>query len=220
MSKLPGLSQRAMRLAASVTVAMAALAAPSAHAEVITVNFSSNPLSFVPFNLDGVYMNLVTGAATAPSSNSGYDINPYFTGSTGSSPGFRFYLPGTSGMIAAGTIATPLALGTVIDATSTFGAGSSVYNANSATTDVHYFGFRFLNEATSATNYAYIAVQQMANPATAGSVQILGYAYENTGASLSVAAISAVPEPSSALMLLGGLLAAGGLRRRMKSQQA
>jgi hypothetical protein len=212
MSKQTSLSQLALRAVASVTIAAAALTGTSAHAEVITVNFASNPFSIVPFNIDGVYLNVVTGAASA-TSIAGYDINPYFTGTGTSTPGFRLFLPSTGGLIGAGGIATPLAEGTVIGAASTFAAGG-VFNANSATTDVHYFGFRFVNEATSATNYGYIAIQQMANPPVAGSVQILSYAYENTGANITV---SAVPEPSSALMMLGGLLAAAALRRRLKS---
>jgi hypothetical protein len=210
MSQSSSLRQRAVRMAVRASFAAAALVAHAAHAEVITVNFSGNPLSFVPFSIDGVYLNLGTGAATG-SASVGYDINPYFTGTGGSSPGFRFYVPSTGGMIGSGGAATQLALGTVIGASSTFASGGAIFNANSATTDVHYFGFRFINDTTNATNYAYIAVQQLANPPVAGSVQILGYAYENTGASL---AVTAVPEPSSALMLLGGLLAAGALRRR------
>lgn len=217
MSKQSTWGQRAKRVATSVAIAAAAWAAPAAHAAVISVDFSGHAFSAVPFNLDGVYMNLVTGAATSPSSNVGYDINPYFTGTTGATPGFRFYMPGTSGMIATGSIATPLALGTVIGASSTFGNGSSIYNANSASTDVHYFGFRFRNEDTASTNYGYIAIQQMVNPPVAGSVRILGYAYENTGASL---AVTAVPEPSSVALMLGGLAAIAGLRRRMKAQAA
>lgn len=215
MSKQSSLSQLTLRAVASVTIAAAALTGTSAHAEVITVNFASNPFSVVPFNLNGVYLNVVTGTASA-TTTAGYDINPYFTGTATTTAGFRLFLPSTGGLIGASGIATPLAEGTVIGAASTFAAGG-VFNANSTTTDVHYFGFRFINEATSATNYGYIAIQQLANPPVAGSVQILSYAYENTGANITV---SAVPEPSSALMMLGGLLAAGALRRRMKSQDA
>ena len=69
------LGKRAMKLALCATVAGAALAAQTAYAAVVTVDFTSNPFSTVPYNIDGFYINLVTGA-TATAGFAGYDINP------------------------------------------------------------------------------------------------------------------------------------------------
>lgn len=122
---------------------------------------------------------------------------------------FRLLTPTTGGTVAAGGIATPLAVGASVGAASTFASG--VVNANSAASGINYFGIRFANEGTGITNYGYLAVQQTANPPIAGSVRVLGYAYENTGLAITV---SAVPEPSTALMMLCGIAAAGALRLR------
>lgn len=209
------LGQRTLRLVLGATVAGAALAMPAAHAAVVTVDFSGDPLSTVPFSLDGLYLNVVTGVASG-TNVAGYDINPYFSGTGGASPAFRFFMPGTGGMVGAGGIATVLGAGDTVGPTSSF--ITSVVNANQTLVPAtNYFGFSFLNESTAATNYGYIVVQQSANPAIAGSVQILGYSYEDAGAGITVAA--AVPEPSSALMMVAGLLGAGafGLHRRRKS---
>ena len=69
------LGKRAMRLALCATVAGAALTAQTAYAAVISVDFSGNAFSTVPFNIDGFYLNVVTGA-TGTASFAGYDINP------------------------------------------------------------------------------------------------------------------------------------------------
>ncbi|HEY1092471.1 MAG TPA: PEP-CTERM sorting domain-containing protein [Burkholderiaceae bacterium] len=216
MKQQVSLGKRAMQLALCATVAGAALTAQTAYADVISVNFTSNPLSVVPFNIDGLYLNVVTGA-TGTASFAGYDLNPYFSGTaTPASTLFRILTPSTGGMVAAGGIATSLAAGTSIGAASVFASG--VVNANAATSGINYFGFKFINEGTGITNYGYLVVQQTANPPIAGSVTILGYAYENAGASITV---SAVPEPATAMMLLGGMLAIGAWRgRKTGSKQA
>ncbi len=200
------LGQRVMRLAMCATVAGAALASQSSHAVVVAVDFSANALSTVPFSIDGMYLNLVTGMATAAFS-SGYDINPYFTGSTAPPAVFRLFTPPTTGGVVgnAASIATPLAIGTVVSAASTFNGGVS--NATVATPGINYFGLKFLNEATGVSNYGYLVVSQTAAVPVAGSVRILGYAYENSGAAITV-----VPEPATALMF-GAALAAGVGRR-------
>jgi len=209
MKQQVSLGKRAMQLVLCATVAGAALTAQTAYADVITVNFTSNPLSTVPYNIDGLYLNLVTGA-TGTAGFAGYDVNPYFSGSaTPATALFRLLTPSTGGTVATGTVATALAAGSLISSASTFTSG--VVNANSATSGINFFGIRFVNESTGITNYGYLTVQQMANPPVAGSVQILSYSYDNTGAGITVAA---VPEPSTALMLLGGMLAVGALRRR------
>lgn len=177
---MPG--KRAL-LALCATVVSAAVTTQAARAAVITVDFTANPFSTVPYNIDGVYLNVVTGA-TGTASFAGYDINPYFSGSGTASALFRFLTPATGGTIAVAGIVTPLAPGTVIGPASTFVAG--VVNANSATSGVRYFGLRFVNEGTGANNYGYLVVEQTANPPVAGSVRILGYAYENTGLAITV----------------------------------
>lgn len=202
------LGKRAMKLVLCATVVGATLAAQTAYAAVISVDFTGNAFSTVPYNIDGFYINVVTGA-TGTASFAGYDINPYFSGSGTAAALFRLLTPTTGGTVAAGGIATPLAIGASVGAASTFASG--VVNANSATAGTNYFGFRFANEGTGVTNYGYLAVQQTANPPVAGSVRVLGYAYDNAGLAI---AVSAVPEPSTALMMLCGLAAAGALRLR------
>ena len=209
MKQQVSLGKRAMQLVLCATVAGAALTAQTAYADVITVNFTSNPLSTVPFNIDGLYLNLVTGA-TGTAGFAGYDVNPYFSGSaTPATALFRLLTPSTGGTVATGAVATALTAGSLISSASTFTSG--VVNANSATSGINFFGIRFVNESTGLTNYGYLTVQQLANPPVAGSVTLLSYSYDNTGAGITVAA---VPEPSTALMLLGGMLAVGALRRR------
>lgn len=205
------LGKRALQLALCATVAGAALTAQTAYADVVNVDFTGNAFSTVPYNIDGFYINLVTGA-TGTASFAGYDINPYFSGSGTASALFRFLTPAAGGTVASGGIATPLALGSTVGPASTFASG--VVNANAATPGVNYFGLRFINEGTGATNYGYMVVQQTANPPIAGSVRVLSYSYENTGAAITV-----VPEPSTWLMMLGGLAAFGMMRRRMSDRQ-
>ena len=205
----------ARRVLMGAALAGAALSAQTACADVITVDFSSNPLSVVPFNLGGVYLNLVTGAASISDTDpTGWDINPFFTGTDGPPTRFNLYTPDfTGGIVVAGVIpsipAQQLALGATIGPSSVYKNGA--VNATSGSTDIHYIGFRFFNEATSAENYGYIALQQSVSPAAEGSVRILGWAYDNTGAAITV---SAVPEPATYAMFGAGLLVVAALRRR------
>lgn len=205
------LGKRALQLVLCATVVSAALTAQTAYADVITVDFTGNAFSTVPFNLDGFYLNVVSGATgTSGSTTAGWDLNPYFSGSTAPPATFRFFTPTGGGMVGAAGIVAPLALGSTVGATSTFITGA--LNANAVGTN--YFGFRFLNEATATTNYGYLVVAQSVNPPVAGAVQVLSYSYDNTGAAITV-----VPEPSTWLMMLGGLAAVGLMRRRMSDRQ-
>lgn len=217
MSRQVTLGQRVMRLALCATVSGLALAAQTAHAAIIVVDFSGSPLT-VPFDINGVYLNVVTGATgVAGSSTPGWDLNPYFANTTSPTlpAGFRFFSPsGIGGMVGAAGIVTPLTAGSSISGASSFING--VMNANQAIPGTNYFGFRFLNEATTLTNYGYVVVQQTANPVVKDSVKLLGYAYENSGAAIT---ISAVPEPSSVLMMFGGLLAVGAMSKRLSARR-
>ncbi|MDY0748692.1 PEP-CTERM sorting domain-containing protein [Paucibacter sp. R3-3] len=209
----------------SLVLAGAALSAQTASADVITVDFSGNPLSVVPFDLGGVYLNLVTGGASISDSDvPGWDINPFFLGTDGGQPArFELYTPDFSGgIVVAGVIpsipAQQLAIGATVGPGLVYKNGA--VNASSGSTDIHYIGFRFLNEDTSVENYGYLAIQQSVSPAAEGSVRILGWAYDNTGAAITVNAVSAVPEPATYALFGAGLLAVAGLRRRRAAKQA
>lgn len=199
------LGKRALQLVLGATVAGAALTAQTAYADVVTVDFTGSPFSSVPFNIDGFYLNVVTGAVgTSGAGVAGWDLNPYYAGSTGANPVFNFFNPTGGGTVSGG----PLAAGATIGAGSTFATG--VVAATQPAPGTYNFGFRFLNESTGITNYGYLTVlQSQTAPLAAGSVSVLGYAYENTGASISV-----VPEPQTYLMMLAGLGLVGFLARR------
>lgn len=205
------LGKRALQLVLCATVASAALTAQTAYADVVTVDFSGSPFSTVPFNLDGFYLNVVTGATgTSGAGTAGWDLNPYFVGTTAPPAGFRFFTPTGGGTVGASGIASALVAGSTVGPASTFITG--VVNANSVGTNI--FGFRFINEATATTNYGYLVVAQSVSPPVAGAVQVLSFSYDNTGAAITV-----VPEPSTWLMMLGGLAAVGLMRRRMSDRQ-
>ncbi len=202
------LGRRTMRLALCATVAGAALATHTAYADVINVNFSGNSFSTVPFNIDGFYLNVVTGVVgTTGSSVSGWDLNPYYSGSTGANPLFNFFNPTGGGTVTGG----PLGIGSVIGASSTFATG--VVAATQPAAGTYNFGFRFLNESTGITNYGYVTVQQlMTSPLAAGAIKVLAYSYDNTGASITV-----VPEPGTYLMMVAGLSLVGAVARRRRA---
>lgn len=144
----------------------------------------------VPANIDGVYINLVTGATgTSGAAVAGWDIDPYQGGGV-----LRVFWPdtpadssGASSSSATGPYLV-LAPGATVSATSIFSAVTTAGTAGTAfiAAGDNYIGFRFFNEATSAINYGYARVQTGATggfPAT-----IVCWRYENTGAPITVAA--------------------------------
>jgi hypothetical protein len=190
------------------------LAAPAAQAAVISVDFSANPLSAVPFNFNGLYLNVVTGAASASTNNvQGYDINPYFAGSTGPMPQLFLFVPSTGGVVGVASTSTAdvLTVGMTIGPASGFTAPGAA-GATLAATGIGYFGFRFINEGTGLINYGFLTLSETL-PLAAGAVRVLAYAYENTGAAITV---TAVPEPSSYAMFTLGVAGVGALARRRR----
>jgi hypothetical protein len=162
--------------------AVLSLASASSMATVVcgpTTNIS------VPENIDGVYLNLVTGATgTAAAGTPGWDINLYETGTI---PALYFFWPtpaANSGGVAAGTIYSVLTSGTLISAASTFiqsagGGGPPPYVNWQASNTGNYLGVRFLNEATTAINFGWLQLNTTATngfPAT-----IVSYCYQNDG---------------------------------------
>lgn len=204
------------RLVAYAAVAAAGTAIVPTPVQAAVV--SSGPLNLaVPQNIDGIYLNFVTGASgTTGSGTTGWDFNPYAS-SSGTLLAFNSpSVTGRGGLTLSGAYAI-LAPGAFISSASTFLSGvqtSATVMANyRAGSNGGYLGFAFLNETTGITNYGYVHFSSTGTngfPAT-----ILDYSYENTGAGISV-----VPEPTS--MALLGVVAAGalGLRQWRKRKTA
>jgi hypothetical protein len=208
------------RLAGYAALAGAALAAPAvANAAIIY----SGPISIpITANIDGLYINFVTGA-NANATVAGWDFNPYSSSGAATGP-LSFFTSAVAGhvnnVVGVGTIATALTAGTLIGPASTYATTGIVNTTGTAfqtTQNIAYVGIRFQNEAnanlvtygwallsTSATNAGF--------PAT-----LIGYAYEDSGAGILA---GAVPEPSTAALL--GVMAAGafGVRAWRKRKAA
>ena len=208
----PLTSRTHARLAAYTTLAGATLAAtaattPDAKATVIY----SGPVNIsAPITTAGVYLNVVTGVSDAsPTNVPGWDLNLWGTSTLfaygqGTGNGALDNLTGGSST----TLVDNLPSGTSISGTSAFGnvavetTGTTAFNLNSSS---NYIGFRFTNEVTGAINYGWAQVSL----GTAYNVlprNIIGYAYENSGAAI---AAGAVPEPSTTALL--GALATGAV---------
>jgi hypothetical protein len=198
---------------------------PAAKADII-YTLLGTPLS-VNYDLNGVQLNFLTGAH-ASTGISGWDFNPYFSGE-----GLTFTAnadsshPIVGAIVGTGFETSALSPGTVINGSSSYVnnvlTGRDVpYNA--AATDANfnvagqeYMGIRFWNENTSSINYGWVLLStgHSSNVSTYGwPAAIVAYAYDNTGASISV---GAVPEPASALLSAIGGACCLGFRRRRRS---
>ena len=167
----------------------------------------------IPSNIDGVYLNVITGqTGTSGSSVSGWDVNPY------GSSGMSFFQSTGGGYMRAGgssaTLVDNLAFLTVIGASQTFGSGGSGVETTGSTamnlnSSENLVGFRFVNEATGATHYGWMRLQ-FTGTSFSQPRAIVEYAFESTaGASIQAGVI---PAPG-ALALVG---AAGLLARRRR----
>ncbi|HRQ63988.1 MAG TPA: hypothetical protein PKZ76_03855 [Xanthomonadaceae bacterium] len=136
----------------------------------------------IPDNLDGIYMNVVTGATgTSAGAVAGWDINPY----SATGPGTHFNLWGattTTWLSTGGVIAGPynLAPGTEIGppVENYFrpGGGTNLAAQMNLSSDENLLGFRFTNENTGQIHYGWVRV---AFGATIGVRSIVEYAYED-----------------------------------------
>lgn len=174
--RIVGLSAGALVLTVASTSSMAAIVC-------------SSPALSVPANIDGVYMNLVTGATgTAGSGVAGWDINLYQTGASA----LYFFWPTTPansfGGASTATVYDALSSGATIGPAQTYivnsgGGGAAPFvNWQQAQTG-KYLGVRFYNEATSAINYAWVQMNTGASggyPATINQI-----CYDNTGAAIT-----------------------------------
>ena len=212
--RMPGALPVVHGLALSAMVGLAAFA-PAANA-VPVLSTAANIV--VPVSTAGIYINVVSGTSGAAAATTGWDINPWGSGSA-------FLYGATGGGIATLTVGgTPasLALGTVIGSSTTFtqSPGASVFGSaagNWTLNATNYFGFSFIgNDTLLHYGYGTMIVGATALTRTVGQIW-----YESAAAtSITVGGtvVTPVPEPSSvALMLAGGGLVALAMRRRRQA---
>lgn len=195
--------------------ASALFAATAAQADVVYTNLSASPLS-ITNSIDGIYINIVTGVTGASGTAvPGWDLNPY-----NNNAGLTFYgAASPSGVLATGTPGTgaesvALSFGALISSAGQFNQFQTRGTAFQSG-GTNYLGFRFLNESTGATNYGWALISSTAT--TGFPASILGYAYENTGLSITAGQTGVVPEPGTYALFGLGLAGFAGLsawRRR------
>lgn len=197
---------------AAVGAAAAAITGVGMAEQANAAVISSGPVNIaIPATLQGVYLNVVTGATATAASFAGYDINPYQSSATG--PAMSFFTDATAnastanrGYVATGTAANNLALGAPIGPAQTYATGVSGGAAFGPGVS-GFLGFRFFNEGAGQLQYGWARIER---PGTAGGIgAITEYAYEDTGGAIDA---GVVPEPTSLGLLAVG--AAGLLRRR------
>lgn len=185
--------------------AVAAIGGVAQNAEAAVV-YSGVLNTNIPNTIDGLYVNFVTGAATTPAPNAGYDINPYNSGS------WNMFEGTGCTEIGSGTTFTALSAGTPIDGTGAYINGS-IFPAAFGTTAI--LGVRFLRESDSATLFGWVRLTLPGSPfATTGAGTLVDYAYEDTGAGINAGATIPAPTAGMAVLALGGL---GLLGRRRKN---
>lgn len=177
------------------TAALASAAAVHANADVV---YSGVVNITVPFNIDGTYLNVETGAySSTAASVPGWDVNPYGTSTTAVS---LFAATGTGYMRNPGagttTARTNLDADTSIDAASFFYGGSSAtigtlvgqWAANAS----GIFGFKFVG-ADGLVHYGWVRMSIGANASTR---IIVDYAYDNIAATGVRAGAAGGPPPA------------------------
>jgi hypothetical protein len=200
------------RLGVCISALAGALAVQPASAVIVTF---TTPV-VVPNTLDGLYINLMTGATgSSPALVPGWDFNPWSASNT-----LTFFWngtpAGTSGGVAV-SAAGPyidLPIGAGVGAASTFSTSSgSAQTLAFQATGTHTLGLRFFNESTSAINYGVLSMVTTGPegfPAT-----ITGWSFENSGSAFA----QVVPEASTAAMLALGILCIGAVGGRRRTLQ-
>ncbi|MFL6711294.1 MAG: PEP-CTERM sorting domain-containing protein [Massilia sp.] len=192
---------------------LALAVAPFAQAGIIYTDLSKSPLK-IPNTFDGTYLNVVNGDnGKNPANVPGWDLNFY-----NDDTGLAFFSNTGSGIVAKGTQASALAAGTLISSASNFRGGVAAGDAFQVDA-TEYLGFSFKNESTGKTNYGWALLSTtFKNNNNAGfPAAILGYAFDDSGAGIRVAATSVVPEPGSFALFGLGALAMGAIARRRRT---
>ena len=194
----------------SALVAGAALTAAAPSAMAVVIQYSGPPIA-IPNNIDGLYLNVVTGSTAV--GGAGWDFNAY-----NNNAGMTFFSRSAdtaSAYVGAANAATALPLGAVIGPASSFTTnnplGGGVSGLAFQTTGDRIVGFRFTAESTNTVHYGYALLRS--GPDLGFPAQLLTYAFESTPNT----AITAVPEPGTYAMLLAGLGVVGTMVARRKA---
>jgi len=162
----------------------------------------------IPSNVDGVYLNVVTGITGSSSgATPGWDVNPW------SATGLGLFSPinpsGGAYVVSAPGFAINLGIGSFIGPANTFGSGTAantaMWNLNSTN---NHAGFRFFNEATGQIHYGWMRLA-FSSTIIAQPRTIVEYAYESTP---GMQAWIPWPTPGTATALLIG----GGMMSRRR----
>lgn len=183
-----------------------------------------NPSIAVPQNIDGVYINLVTGlTGTSGSAVPGWDFDPY---ASSSNTLLSFYAATGAGYVSSGGVISALGAGTTVGASSTYLAGvqsseTAMGTYRAGVTGATYLGFRFVESGN--TYYGWLDVTTAAP--NGFPMTLNGYCYEDSGASIKAGDIgvvggddycssSAIPIPASIdgayINLASGAVGTGG----------
>jgi MYXO-CTERM domain-containing protein len=198
-----------------VAAAAATVVASGAQAAIV---YSGVVNIAIPLNIDGVYMNLVTGATgTSGSSTAGWDINPY------SSSGLFWFAPsspaashglvrglGSSATLVDNLFGSDYLIGATGSPAPNYGTGGNETTGATAfifNSSDNIVGLRFFNEATGQINYGWMRLSLSEAFNTTRSV--VEYAYEDSGSGIVAGAI-----PSPGVLAVLGLAGLAGRRRR------
>lgn len=161
--------------AGAIAVGAMTLGSPAAFAAVVC---NTTPIA-IPQNIDGVYLNLVTGATgTTGTGTVGWDFNPY---ASSSSTLLSFNGATGSGYVSSGGVISALASGAPIDASNTYLTGiqtsaTAMGTYRAGVTSATYLGFRL----TEGGNTYFGWINMTTGGPNGFPATINSYCYENT----------------------------------------